>query len=77
MRGQRLHRRVKRVGDQGLGVALEAVGGDRGDVVARGEGRGRPGDHHAAGLYSLVEPRQRRGEGVEDLVVERIAALGV
>jgi hypothetical protein len=65
------------VGDQRLGVALEGVGRDRCEVVAGGEDRRRAGDHHAAGLDSPVESRQHLGQRVEDLVVERVTALGI
>ncbi len=75
--GDRLHRRVEGVGDERLGVALEGLGGDRGDVVAGREDRRRAGDQQAAGLDPAVEARHRLGEGVEDLVVEGVAALGV
>ena len=69
----RLDRRVERVGDERLGVALEALVGDRADVVAGGE--------HALPVPVMitqrrrcrVERRHRRGERVEDLVVERVA----
>ena len=48
--GDRLHRRVEGVGDERLGVALEALLGDTGDVVAGREQRRRAGDQDAAGL---------------------------
>ena len=77
MGGDRLHRGVEGVGDERLGVALEGLLGDRGDVVAGGEDRRRAGDQDAAGLDPVVEPGQRLGHRVEDLVVERVAPLGV
>ena len=75
--GDRLHRGVEGMGDERLGVALEGLLGDRGDVVAGGEDRRRAGDEDAAGLDPAVQARQRLGDRVEDLVVERVAALGV
>jgi len=65
------------VGDERLGVALEALLGDTGDVVAGREERRRPGDEDAAVLDPLVQLRQDLGDRVEDLVVEGVAALRV
>src|SRR6478735_8422288 len=57
--------------------ASPIVSRNRGDVVAGREDRRRAGDQDAAGLDPAVELGQRLGDRVEDLVVERVAALGV
>ena len=77
MRGKLLHRGVERVGEKRLGVALEGLIGDRGKVIAGREDRRLAGDEDAAGLDSAVKSRQGFGQGVEDLVVECVAALGI
>ena len=64
--GERLHRSVEGVGDEGLGVALEGLFGDRADVVPGREDRRRAGDQDAAVLdpasrAAAASPPARRG----------------
>ena len=65
------------MGDERLGVALEALVGDRPDVVAGRERLAGAGDEDAADVDAVVELRQRRGDRVEDGVGERVALPGV
>ena len=66
----------ERVGDERLGVALEALLGDAGDVVAGRERVALARDHDAAGRDPVVEPRHRLRDRVQDVVVEGVARLG-
>ena len=77
MGADRLHRCVERMRDEGLRVALQGLVGDRADVIAGRERSAGAGDHDAPGLDSLGELGQGGRERVEDLMVERIALLGI
>src|SRR5881398_1756310 len=68
---------MKRVRDERLRVGLEALVGNTGDVVAGREDRRSAGDDDAAGLDPLRERRERLGESSEDVVIERVSALGI
>ena len=75
MRADRLHRLGERMGHQGLGVAVEAVVGNPADVVAGREELPVAGEDDAADLDAALELGHRLGERVQDVVVERVAAL--
>ena len=60
-----------------LGLVLEGLLGEFGDVVAGREERRCAGDQDAAGGDPVVEPGQSGGDRGEDLVVERVAAFGI
>src|SRR6266540_1010399 len=71
----RLDRAVEGVRHQSLRLLREYLVRNASDVVAGGEDLAYPGHDHAARLYTTVEPRHRAGEGVEDVVVERVALV--
>ena len=76
MGGDRLHRGVEGVGDERLGVLLEALVRDPADVVAGGEGLALAGDHDAAHVDPVVEPGKHLRDGVENRMAERVALVG-
>jgi hypothetical protein len=59
------------VGDEALGLLGEDLALEVAEVVARGEHAVRAGEQHAPGV--VLEVRERRGDPVEDRVVERVA----
>lgn len=58
--------------DQCLGIPFETLGRDAADVIARREDRVLAGDDQAANLDPGVQPGDRRGDRVEDLVIKRV-----